>query len=195
MSGICLSTRAFGAQNVKNDQLAFPASEPRDKLWGERRSRTHPLLIARENCDVMQFISASFCASPCQLFAWTRRCSSMFVTSGQSNPLLASSLCPHCLRCSHKIPGHVFREKAVGQRARATPIEELFHDSYHFTSPRIRVIIWSFVSFTFHPLHLIPSLTNSAILWAPRMSSFTMCVLTSTSSRLKDSMRLLHSSL
>ena len=67
--------------------------------------------IAREIGDVMQLISASFSGPSCPVFAWTRRCSSMFVTPGLSNPLLASSLCPHLLRCSHKIPGHLFREK------------------------------------------------------------------------------------
>ena len=47
--------------------------------------------------------------------------------------------------------------------SRATFDEELFHNLYLFLSPRIRVIIWSFVSFTFYPLHLIPPLINSAI--------------------------------
>ena len=116
MSGICLSTRACGAQIAKNDQLSFPSFERRDKLWGARSPRTHAFLIAREIGDEMQFISASFSASPYQVFAWTRRCLSMFVTSGPSNPLLVSSLCPHCLRCSHKISSHLFREKAVGQQ-------------------------------------------------------------------------------
>ena len=84
----------FGAQQVRNVQLSFPSCEPPDELWDARRSRTHPFLTAREIGDVMQFISGSFSASSCQVFAWTRRCSSMFVTPGPSNPLLASSLMP-----------------------------------------------------------------------------------------------------
>ena len=42
MSGICLSTREFGAQQVKNVQLSFPSCEPPDKLWDARSPRTRP---------------------------------------------------------------------------------------------------------------------------------------------------------
>ena len=43
MSGICLSTRACGAQIAKNVQLSFPSFERRDELWGARSPRTHAI--------------------------------------------------------------------------------------------------------------------------------------------------------